>query len=319
MQNNKDKPIVLQTARFLLLLFGLYCLAILPAAQAEPKLPSEAIVTGDHVRIRTDPSLKGKHMGYLFKNMVVKVNEKSANTTKVGKENHHWYKIEQGHLKGWAYGKFISFTVPSGSIDTYDSSMGMEWFYKRFGYSTWFEYAKPTVGIFSIDEYRSLMKAASEGNETAMPALSRTIYQHLKKKPNDPKYRYLQRKLYSKDFLLAAYTKNPYAMYTSYEYLPSKLQRDKKLFIQVIARTDKYIDLYSLPEKLRNNKEVVLAALIKHPNNNWYGQAIPAALWKDKKFAIKAMAINCQWGSAISADSAYLEQVAKKAGCELAQ
>jgi hypothetical protein len=163
----------------------------------------EALVTGDYVRVRAEPSLTAPQLGFLYKNLRVRVLERSANTSMVDGKASYWYRVRQDNVEGWCSAAFLDFSVPRTAIDTYAAPADMDWFYSRFGGSTAFQDNTFNADSFSMDDYRRLIAATHESHAgTSAPlVLKLSIYRHLRQRPDDLKYQYLKPKLYSPEFL----------------------------------------------------------------------------------------------------------------------
>ena len=135
-----------------------------------------------------------------------------------------------------------------------DRPAGMEWFYKRFGYSTWFAEATFNVKTFTQPEYDSLIKAALEGNESATAALRLTIFKYLKENPDSKDYSSLKEKVDSNDFLLNI---------PRFEYLadtvPDNRLDNKDFMTALVKKNGTYLKFAS--DRLRGDKDVVSEAV----------------------------------------------------------
>ena len=141
-----------------------------------------------------------------------------------------------------------------------DRPEGMEWFYKRFGYSTWFEEGTFNVKSFTRQEYETLIDAALQGNESATVALKLSILKYLIKNPKDAEYQALKEKLYSEEFLKTV----PMFEYLA-EMLPNELLDNRELASDVIGRSPYALKFFS--ERLRSDKELVTLAISNDPYN----------------------------------------------------
>lgn len=238
------------------------------AAAVEMKLPAEAQITGDFVRVRSKPGLDTAITGILYKNMIVKVSERSQEKTKVKDQADYWYKVKMDKIEGWTFGSFLDFTLKNKGIDTYYGNPNLDWFIKRYPIGTHEYSEKLKVDSFNFDEYRSLMEAAINGSNLKYPytdsacyALLFSIYRHLKQKPNDEAYVYLKKKLYSKEYLFEMLTEN-HSCYQLLEYLPEKFIKNKDFFLGLFEGIRYYGNYYGKAFKmasddLRNNKDYV--------------------------------------------------------------
>jgi predicted secreted protein len=179
-----------------------FCMMSLSALASEKD--DEALTTGDYVRVRAEPSLTAPQLGFLYKNLRVRVLEKSANTSMVDGKAYFWYRVRQDNTEGWCSGAFLDFNVPATVMDTYAAPAEMDWFFSRYGSSTSFQDNTFNADSFSVDEYRRLIAATHEsGIGTSAPlVLKRTLYTYLHAHPDESKYLYLKKKLYSQEFLL---------------------------------------------------------------------------------------------------------------------
>lgn len=293
------------------LLIVLLAIVVTYTSSASADSPRQAIILNDEVRIRDQPSSKGKYVSILYKNMIVTALENSDQTMDLGGESHYWYKIKNDDVTGWIYGKFLSFDIPVGSIDTYDTEGDMAWFYDRFSYSTNYYESQITVDSLDVEQYRILIKALEQGEQGAYYAafaLKFSLLKHLATHPDDPKYQYLKKKISSKKFITVL-VKQMDSLSTDELPYPSKIT-DKQFLLQLLT-----INGYALSaasDTLANDREVVLAAVknrshaIKYASNKLKGDrdliltavksngsaVIYASdkLKDDKEFALAAMA-----------------------------
>ncbi len=162
---------------------------------------SRALVIGDDVRVRSKPSVKESTLlGVLFKNMTVKVLAEGSKPKNEGAI--HWVKVRSGKIEGWVSRRFLDLKAKTFDVDTYDAEGNMQWFYKRFGYSTWFKKSAFNVNTFDTGQYREMMAAALAGKSGAHEALLQTLFPLLRRRPTEAKFRYLKKRLHSRDFLL---------------------------------------------------------------------------------------------------------------------
>lgn len=242
------------------LLILLLTIFVTYTSSASADLPKQAIVLNDEVRIRDQPSSKGKYVSILYKNMIVTALEKSDQAMDLGGESHYWYKIKNNDVTGWIYGKFLSFEIPVGNIDTYDTVGDMAWFYERFSYSTNYYESQIKVDSLDVEQYRILIKAleqSEQGAYYAAFALKFSLLKHLAAHPDDPKYQYLKKKISSKSFIIAL-VRQMDSLATDELPYPSKIT-DKQFLLQLLT-----INGYALSaasDTLANNREVVLTAV----------------------------------------------------------
>ncbi|RKX95361.1 MAG: hypothetical protein DRP84_04450 [Spirochaetes bacterium] len=69
----------------------------------------EAVVTGNHVRVRTGPTLNSKIITKVNRGTEVYILERDDKLTKIGKYTNYWYKIKLKSTgkTGWIYGAFL--------------------------------------------------------------------------------------------------------------------------------------------------------------------------------------------------------------------
>jgi hypothetical protein len=69
----------------------------------------KAIVTGDHVRVRSGPSLEHRILIKVNEDTTVSVLERGDSIENIGDMSNYWYKItiESSGLEGWMYGNFL--------------------------------------------------------------------------------------------------------------------------------------------------------------------------------------------------------------------
>lgn len=71
--------------------------------------PTKGTLNDSCVRLRENPNLEAKHLGFLNKGDKVKVLDRSGIKVQIREMNDYWYKVktEDGTV-GWAYGHFIN-------------------------------------------------------------------------------------------------------------------------------------------------------------------------------------------------------------------
>lgn len=250
----------------ILVIFTLYFAYTNPATAAYPK---QAIVTGDEIKVRDQPSRKGKYVNILYQNMVVTALAESNQPTEIDGFKNYWYQIEAKDFTGWVYGKYLSFNIPVSPVDTYDTEGDISWFYERFGHSTHSYATEITVESFNTEEYRKLIKAFSQGKETDSFksyftnsyytgfALYFSILHHLNKSPDDPKYQYLRHKIESNDFIRSVVKGGNIVVPYSYIYEP--LVNEKEFLLELLTINERAIILAA--DKFMDDKEVILQAV----------------------------------------------------------
>lgn len=151
----------------------------------------------------------------------------------------------------------------SNSPETIDRSYDqndMQWFYDRFGQSTWLDPSKFNVNTFTPAEYQKLIESSAY-NESASVALRLTILNYLKDHPNDPKYQSLKKELYSADFLAA---QNQYFQQIA-AALPNSVLDNRSLFMKIVSKNG--YDIRWASERLRNDEGLAREAF-EHCRNN---------------------------------------------------
>lgn len=240
--------------------------------------PYKGMIRGDYVRMRTAPSTDGKHIAFLYKFTTVEVLEES-------KTDNPWYKIRYGNLEGWTSAKFVN-RASATQIDPYDASGDMQWYYKRYGHSTWYTQSKLNVKSFTLDEYRNLMKAAEKGNMNAWYALKNTVYKHLNQKPNDPAYQHLKKKLYSRAFIVTSIKAADPNDFNSLSHVPRTLMNDQDFILMLVINRP---DIYNrLPVIWKNNRTILVAALTKSPRIIYN---LPQQFRKDKQIILYGLSL----------------------------
>jgi len=80
---------------------------ILPNGILNPR--DEAVVTGDYVRIRKDPSLNGKIITKVNVNTEVLIIERDKDIVSVSDKKNYWYniKVKENGIEGWMFGAFL--------------------------------------------------------------------------------------------------------------------------------------------------------------------------------------------------------------------
>ncbi len=236
----------------------LSALAVVAAMQlaqpaAAPPAPKQLISVADHVKVRATPSADGQLNGYLFKNMVVEVLERGARPEVVGDIEDYWYRVARGGLTGWSFGSFFTAKLPPRPIDTYDVPNLDGWWGERFGWSTEYyenpELLQGRLKDLEMDDYRGLILMASKNNgefsAIAWAALQTSLYPFLKKHPDDPKWRYLQDKVWDPAFLGEMAARHGGGGIV--EALPQRLLKDPKFKATLCARAGASLPLCAQP------------------------------------------------------------------------
>ncbi|MCR4948784.1 MAG: SH3 domain-containing protein [Treponema sp.] len=75
-----------------------------------PAIPLEYAELNDtRVRVRTEPNLSCDTWGYVNKNDLVIIKDKSSDKFEIDGEKWYWYKVESEYLPdGWVYGKYLN-------------------------------------------------------------------------------------------------------------------------------------------------------------------------------------------------------------------
>lgn len=75
-----------------------------------PAIPLEyAELNDSKVRVRTEPNLSCDIWGYVNKNDLVIIKDKSADKFEIDGQSYYWYKVESEYLPdGWVYGKYLN-------------------------------------------------------------------------------------------------------------------------------------------------------------------------------------------------------------------
>lgn len=270
-----------------LLKFGVVIVATFLAQGIQAAETAKALINSDYVRVRDKPVKDGAPVGFLYKNMVVEIKSQTPEKEKIGNDAYYWYQVKNNEMSGWVYGKFLSPNVADQNIDTYDAPGDMQWLYTRFGESTWYYNQKMSMQSFSIDDYRSLMRAAETGNEQAWIALRVTILSHLHEEPDDANYAYLKKRLYSVPFLKAVmnqpFVRDTQEFFEIVPYsrelvaatvgdhpdiaasMPAEYWNDKEIVLQVLRTPDGCQSTSKIPEKLARTPDIKAALAKCHP------------------------------------------------------
>ncbi|MBN1604684.1 MAG: SH3 domain-containing protein [Chitinispirillaceae bacterium] len=242
---------------------------------AQEKLPAEAWVNDDFVSVRTTPSKDGDKVGVLYKKMKVTVTERSAGKDKIGEKTDYWYKIACKDISGWTFGALIDFkNLPKDGYETYYANPDMEWFHKRYSYSTW-EELEMEMTTFTLEEYRSLITAVTTEQRVAV-LLYNSFYSKIEKNKdsmNKAPFPYLKEILFSPEFLsklsyLSYYEDevqcSPYATQI-YAAVASQVNNREKLFLDITKYGPSVFDC--LPEEFKKNKKFLIQLAIQNPQN----------------------------------------------------
>lgn len=251
---------------------------------------SKALMNADYVRVREKPLKDAAQLGYLYKNMIVEITSQTQDKEKIGNDSYYWYEVKGDDVSGWVYGKFLSPNVTNLDVDTYDAPGDTQWLSQRFGDSTWYYNQNFTVQSFSMDEYRSLMRAAENGNEQAWSALYVTILKHLRENPDDPSYAYLKKRLYSEEFIINVLG-NPYA-YNNPDFF-SVVPYSHAALLTALQYSSEFFN--TMPDEYWNDREIVLLSMNNNANGcQNYIAKIPQALARDPQ--IKVALNRCRSG-----------------------
>lgn len=157
---------------------------------------------------------------------------------------------------------------------------GMQWFYDRFGQSTWLDSSKFNIGTFTEGEYQSLINASSN-NESAAVALRLTLLKYFKDHPGDSQYHAMKAKVYSDSFLES----QNYLQQLVGE-LPEQVLDNKTLFMALVKRNPYSIQWASV--RLRSDKQLAQIALSgRHAYYSGIAQFLSDKLLGDKQFILK--------------------------------
>lgn len=266
-------------------------------AYCEPRhLPNDALVQGDEVRMRAQPSTKGRYVDVLYNNQLVRVLERSATTEMIGSEALPWYLVRRESSTGWVFGGFLTFNVPVPLPNTYAASPDISWFLAKYGTSTGSYEGQLDVSSFSTAEYRSLAQAAisstpSPEREAARSALCVTVYPHLQRAPSDPQYAYLKELLCSDAYLRAWFKVHEYGP-SLVRVLPSASLTRPRILEWIRMSHEPYWadDLFTyLPRPLKDDRRIAEALLDRAA---WLFRSFPEGLRSDPDLAMKAVKLD---------------------------
>lgn len=164
--------------------------------------------------------------------------------------------------------------------DELDPPEGIEWFYKRFGHSTWFEESAFNAKSFTKPEYESLITAAQKGNESATLALKLSLLRHFQNNPEDAAYNSFKERLLSKEFLISL----PLFAYVA-DALPEELMDDRAFAVEILQKSPYNLKFFS--ERLRSDKEIVSAAMAK--GSYYVFEFASDSLKNDKEFVAEIL------------------------------
>jgi len=154
--------------------------------------PTGAMVNDDRVRVRQTPNLNGKYVGVLKVNDAVKISGSTQEKTTVNGESFRWFKIKLGEIEGWVFGKYLDLEpiVSSDEESDYPDNKTKSWLDTKFSTEQYF-WEIHSADDFTIEEYDKLIKLTKKHDVTAARALFLSLLIHLKKNPEDPKYKSL--------------------------------------------------------------------------------------------------------------------------------
>jgi hypothetical protein len=242
---------------------------------AQEKLPAQAWVTDDFVSVRTAPSKEGNKVGILYKKMKVTVTERGPEKDKVGEKTDYWYKVTSKDITGWTFGALIDFkNLPEQDYETYYASPDMEWFHKRFSYSTW-EELELELTTFTLDEYRSLIAAVNDEQRVAA-LLYNSFYSKIGKDKDaldKAPFPYLKEILFSPEFLsklsyISYYEDEVQCSHYStqiFTVVASQVSNKEKLFLDITKYGPPVFEC--LPDEFKNNRKFLIQLAIQNPLN----------------------------------------------------
>jgi hypothetical protein len=239
-----------------------------PAKKAEAGRPTTTnevgLILNDDVPVHSAAGLTDSKGGMLFKNSVVKIKGTSPDKRRV--------QIESEFGTGWVDATSISRDFDrTALLKTYETSLGMGWFFTRFNMGTNYETMSFEGESFSTEEYRSLFAAAqSKNRDESHPAqivVSRTVVSRLasRKEAAEPRDRYLAKQLQSETF----WTNANSSFRDFWAAMPRQLMDNKNIVLNAIPRGAHLVyDQFSI--KLRDDNDVAKAVFAQSPESIQY-------------------------------------------------
>lgn len=247
-----------------------------------------ALVTGDEIRLRSEPSKKGKYQGILYKNQVVTILERTEKKEKVEDKEDYWYKVKYAKQEGWCFGQFLTLDFDRAKqMDTYATTKDFGWFFERYGEGTAYESADMQAATFTPEEYRSMIREANEEHGyIAAEILGRTLFAQLRKNPSDPKLAYFKELLDSEAYWLKVRNN------ALISFLPESLAKDKDFIKKAILNQPSTAAAYLRvgPATVQDDAELVLKTV--DANSHWSLQNASKRLLDNEEFMLKALRIN---------------------------
>lgn len=261
----------------------LFILGFVSLANAEPKLPAKAQITGDFVGVRKEPNKKAPYVGMLYKNIIVDVSICSEKTV-VENKTYYWCKISTGNIGGWCFSQFLDFELKNKEVNTYEAPSDLGWFFKRYGRSTYEYLTKIDITSFTLDEYRSLIssidyplhnKTSWEARSLAREAasiLEQSLYRDFNKKSTVAPFPYIAGKIFTPEFLYAMFFFNGDSS-VILGALPSDLRKDRAYVMNLIkssiSEDSKPVNLRvgileHVSVELKDDEEIVKIAIEKN-------------------------------------------------------
>jgi hypothetical protein len=194
------------------------------------------------------------------------------------------------------FGANLSFASAVGDVDTYSTALDARWFFEQHGVETRAYPGALSATVFTIDEYRSLIQAATstvmtDGQDAVRCALVLTLYTHLHDVPDDPGLQYFKEKIYATDVALAM-------LETDCSVAPllpdGWWTRDRVLDLIRIAgrqRIKHWWFLRKAPDDLRQDRAVAVAALEQIGANAFL--ALDRSFRDDEELALRAVNGDC--------------------------
>jgi hypothetical protein len=242
------------------------------------------LVKGDNVPLYASSAAAEPGKEQVFKNMIVKILRAPPGSKRI--------EIESEVGKGWIdSGQVARDFDREAAKKTYETKLGMAWFFERFNEGTNYETMSFETEEFSTDEYRALIQGAQVGaegeKEPAQIVIARTILEKLKKPKSDwsSRERYFAKAVDTADFWLKIQSSSrefwsalpqrhrsdremllkliPNGAYLIYDQLSDKLKGDPELAKAAFKRNPEALQHAS--EKIRDLEEVVLLATLQNP------------------------------------------------------
>ena len=229
--------------------------------------PRLGMAIQDDISVQMQPLLESAETGKIYRHTIVKI----LRTSPDGK----MHEIESEYTKGWVDTKLINLNFDRKlALKTYETTTDMSWFFDRFNQGTNYESNNFESERFTVEEYRSLIKASIEGKirqqegyydehnekEISQIVLARTLFADLKIRTQTSEVAYFTNFYRSKSY----WEKIHSVRREFWEKVPSDFLNDAK-FVETIVTNGAYVIYDHLPEKFRDSDTIAKLTFGQNP------------------------------------------------------